>query len=212
MSFWGGSAVPERHEVEHRGYSKHMHDVDWHRVYERQEARARLVNHWLDRLALAEGDRFLDVGSGPGFVALEAARRVGPTGRVVAVDRAAGALEYLRHRQEEQGFTNIERLLAPAESFTVSEGVDKALVADMLHHSDDPARVLRQVARAVEPGGPILVVEFAADGPAEHGPPLAERIDRETLARYIEGAGLSIEEFIDMGDEHYGYLVRREAG
>ena len=52
---------------------------------------------FLDRLSIAEGSFVLDAGSGPGFDALELALRVGPRGRVVALDSSA---RWERHLME----------------------------------------------------------------------------------------------------------------
>src|SRR5688572_28019385 len=85
-----------------RPYDHEMREADWAVVWERQVERAALWPHWLDRADVRAGERVLDVGSGPGFTSLLIGERVGPTGRVWALDRAPAALDYLRARQAER--------------------------------------------------------------------------------------------------------------
>ena len=113
---------------------------DWDTVYERQLQRADLAREWLDALALQPGERVLDAGCGTGYVSLEAARRVGPAGRVYAVDNSAEALAYLGRLQAEQGIAWVERIVADAATLPALPGhADAALVTLVLHHADDPA-------------------------------------------------------------------------
>jgi ubiquinone/menaquinone biosynthesis C-methylase UbiE len=66
-------------------------DSDWHRA-----SAERLV----DLCDLKPGDRVLDAGTGTGFAALHAARKVGPGGRVVGVDISQGMLSETRPRHD----------------------------------------------------------------------------------------------------------------
>ena len=59
-----------------------------------------IVRRLLDGLPIAAGARVLDVATGTGLVALEAARRVGPTGAVVGIDIAEGMLAEARRKAE----------------------------------------------------------------------------------------------------------------
>ncbi len=52
----------------------------------------------LDHIGLQAGEQGLDVGSGPGRLAIPAARRVGPEGSIIAFDLQAGMLDRLRQR------------------------------------------------------------------------------------------------------------------
>jgi len=158
-------------------FRKDLHHLTWDDVYARQVQRADLVGAWLDALRLGPGQRVVDVGSGPGFVSLHAARRVGPEGLVYAIDRSAEALAYLERLQREQGITQIHRVVADAATLnTETLQVDAALVTMVLHHADDPRGVLRTVARVVVPGGRVVIAEFHPDGPCQVGPPCEHRL------------------------------------
>ena len=82
-------------------------DSDWHRA-----SAARLV----DLCDLKPGDRVLDAGTGTGFAALHAARKVGPAGRVVGVDISQGMLSEARTDAAASRLTNIEFIRCDATS------------------------------------------------------------------------------------------------
>jgi ubiquinone/menaquinone biosynthesis C-methylase UbiE len=81
---------------------RYVHD-DWHRRY--AEA---LVNV----TPLRPGDRVLDAATGTGFAARAIARRVGPTGHVVAVDLSRRMLEHARAICDTAALANVECLQA----------------------------------------------------------------------------------------------------
>lgn len=171
-------------------FRKDLHHLTWDDVYARQVQRADLVDAWFDALQLAPGQRILDVGSGPGFVSLQAARRVGPEGLVYAIDRSAEALAYLERLQREQGIGQIQRIVADAT--TLDAGViraDAALVTMVLHHAEDPRGILRGVARIIPPGGRVVIAEFHPDGPCRVGPPRAHRLAPDLVLDWCREEG-----------------------
>ena len=89
------------------------------------------------------------------------------------------------HAHVRQG--DITALPVPAQSF------DVVVVHQVLHYLDDPARAVREAAKAVAPGGRLLIVDFAPHGleflRLEH----AHRrlgFAREQMAGWIAAAGL----------------------
>src|SRR5690349_3304151 len=78
---------------------------DWHR----RDAQALVA-----ATPLRSGDCVLDAGTGTGFAACAVARRVGPEGRVLAVDVSAGMLRQARRVVGAEQLTNVEWLEADA--------------------------------------------------------------------------------------------------
>lgn len=191
-------------------YRKDLSHTTWDKVYERQSRRAAQAAEWLDVLALRPGDRVLDVGSGPGFISLLAARRVGPHGLVIAVDRAAGALAYLEQRQAEAGLANIQRVEGDARTLTLP-GVSPtaALITMMLHHDDHPAGLLANLGRLLPPGARAVLAEFHPEGPCDHGPPRDHRIHPDQAAAWADAAGFAAADYRRQSPEHYMFLLTR---
>jgi SAM-dependent methyltransferase len=131
-----------------QAFRKDLSHSTWDEVYARQVQRAELVPAWIEALGLNTGDRVLDVGSGPGYVSLGLAERIGPGGMVYAVDRSRDALAHLERLQKERNIQQIQRMAADVG--TLENGdlhPDSALISMVLHHADDPAGVLRNVHR-----------------------------------------------------------------
>jgi SAM-dependent methyltransferase len=91
----------------------------WWPIFERA---AQVVSDRLIELAgVQTGWRVLDIATGIGEPAVSAARKVGPTGKVLAVDHAAGMLRAARTRAAQLGITNIEFRLLDAGGIEVPE-------------------------------------------------------------------------------------------
>jgi ubiquinone/menaquinone biosynthesis C-methylase UbiE len=191
-------------------FRKDLSHLSWDEVYERQAQRANLAGDWLDGLRLKSGDRLLEIGAGPGYVSFLLAERVGPAGTVYAVDRSADALAYLERLQTERAVGQIRRVAADAATLgPISVPADSALITMVLHHANDPAGILRNVARCVPPGAPVVIGEFHPEGPCSSGPPRDHRLAPEKIKEWCEQAGLTVVGYRRQTPEHYALFARR---
>lgn len=118
----------------------------------------------LDRAGVAPDMVVLDAGCGPGRVTPPAAARVGPRGRIVALDVQAGMLAKLRARLERGGIANVELLHAGLGEGKLLEGrFDVALLVTVLGEIPDQEAALREIFRALKPGGALSVTEVLPD-------------------------------------------------
>jgi ubiquinone/menaquinone biosynthesis C-methylase UbiE len=116
----------------------------------------------LDLARLQPGERALDVGCGTGTLALEAARRIGSTGRVCGIDPGsqqiarARAKAARRHAPVEFQVGVIERLPFADQSF------DVVFSTLMMHHLPAPLKRqgLAEIARVLKPGGRLVIADF----------------------------------------------------
>ena len=204
----GHAAEAGGHRHHGQPYSRDMHDADWQEVWERQRGREADSRAWLDLLDLQPGSCFLDVGSGPGFVSLLAAERVGPEGRVYAMDRSPDALQFLRERLAERPADNVEPLAGAGDAIPLPGGsASHALVANMLHHNDAPEAILGEVLRVLAPGGAVLIVEHDPAGSEASGAPLAERLPATRVQDWLAAAGYDGWQACDPGEGRYGLLA-----
>lgn len=138
--------------------------------------RARVLDAFA-RAGIRSGDTVLDIGAGPGFVSTDLAGIVGPTGRVIAVERSRRFLAALSRRAVTLGLSNIE-----TREQDVADGFGDA-VADaswcrwLLAFAPQPRKVVGDVARALRPSGIAIYHEYADYGSWRTMPPSAD-LDR----------------------------------
>lgn len=112
-----------------------------------------------DALGLIEGKRILDVGCGNGGLVRSLVKR---GAEVVGIDPNAEALGLAREAVADATFVQ-----ATAEALPFSDdSFDGAVLLNSLHHVpvSDMNMALREVARVVEPSGPLVVIEPLAEG------------------------------------------------
>jgi ubiquinone/menaquinone biosynthesis C-methylase UbiE len=100
----------------------------------------------------------LDVATGPGTVAREAARLIGRGGRVVGVDISAAMLSVGRDWPADSQWAQIEYVEAPATQIPLAdEAFDVAFCQQGLQHMSDPQAALQEIRRLLRPGGRLGV-------------------------------------------------------
>jgi SAM-dependent methyltransferase len=106
-------------------------------------------------LALKPGERVLDVGSGPGFLAAEMAEDVGPDGSVVGVDPSDSMLALARGQA-----ANVEFRAGGAGDLPVADGsFDVVVSTQVLEYVEDIAGALAEARRVLRPGGRLMVLD-----------------------------------------------------
>lgn len=175
-------------------------DADWVSRRNRLDPEA-----FLRRLGLGEGATMVDVGSGGGFFSLAAARIVGGSGRVVAIDNDSAAIERLRSVAP----PNVETILGTAERTQACDGcADFVLIANALHDFADPAAALGLARECLKPSGLLANLDWHARPTAE-GPPLEKRFPRAYAEELVVRAGLHVQGTDDVADTHYVIRARR---
>ncbi|HZO87023.1 MAG TPA: bifunctional demethylmenaquinone methyltransferase/2-methoxy-6-polyprenyl-1,4-benzoquinol methylase UbiE [Chthonomonadaceae bacterium] len=110
---------------------------------------------------LQPGDRCLDVCTGTGDFALDLARAVGPTGRVVGADFCEPMIRHGLGKIARARGGPIAMMVANAESLPYpSNAFDAATVGFGIRNVAHIERAIGEMARVVKPGGRVVILEF----------------------------------------------------
>ncbi|MEH2459079.1 class I SAM-dependent methyltransferase [Nostoc sp.] len=126
---------------------------DWH---------PRIAHRLVKHAQISQGQHVLDIATGTGMVAIEAAQLVGFEGRVVGVDISTGMLEQTKRKIEALGLNNLELILADAEKLNFpANSFDVVLCSSALIWMGDIPNTLRLWHQLLKPGGLIGFHAFA---------------------------------------------------
>jgi ubiquinone/menaquinone biosynthesis C-methylase UbiE len=169
----------------------------------------------IGHLALKEGETVVDLGSGGGLDALLAAREVGLTGRVIGVDMTPEMVA--RARRAAAGHPNVEFREGRLEALPVGDASADAVTSScVINLVPDKARVFREVARVLRPGGRMVVSDIVLARPlpaalandlAAYVGCVAGALTREEYTRAVRLAGLGAVEVL----RDFDYLASRPA-
>lgn len=125
-----------------------------------------VIDSTLEKAALLAGESVLDLGTGTGAVAQEAAAAIGPSGHVVAVDISPEMLAIALERVTAMGLANVTLREGSAEHVPVDDNtVDVVLASLSMMYVIDRAAAAREIARALKPRGRFVASVWA--GPEE---------------------------------------------
>ena len=144
--------------------------------------------------SLRPGQVVLDIGSGGGIDAFYAARRVGPTGRVIGLDMTPAMIERARKSAAEAGLSQVEFRLGQAEAMPVEDStVDVILSNCVINLCEDKGKVLEEACRVLKDGGRLSISDMVSDGPL----PMSLRGDPDRWGDCVHGA-LPGREYLDL--------------
>jgi SAM-dependent methyltransferase len=157
--------------------------------------------------SLKEGETVLDLGSGAGFDAFLAAKKVGPEGKVIGVDMTPEMIEKARGNAERDSYENVEFRLGEIENLpTGDNSVDVVISNCVINLSPDKKSVFNEAYRVLKPGGRLMVSdivllkelpEFVKESVEAYIGCLAGAILKDEYIGAIEEAGFGDVEIVD---------------
>jgi len=138
---------------------------------------------------LQPGWSVLDVASGLGPAAREAAAAVGPAGRVVASDISEPMLALAAARPRPAGSAPIEFIPGPASAIAAPDDIfDAVLCQHGLQFFADRAAAIREMHRVALPDGVVVLSTWAAERPLGLFGPMGETLQELGVAEPYPGA------------------------
>ena len=143
------------------------------------------VAEFLEEAGLGPGMTMVDYGCGPGFVTLQAAKMVGPAGKVYGLDIHAGMVALARSRATDAGLSNVTTLLNDGPQAPLPDGVADLVTCILVFHYRDSRRerqaIATDLARLLKPGGRAVVIQWD------------DRVPYEETVGLLTAAGLECE-------------------
>ncbi len=143
----------------------------------------------IEALPLSEHSIVADIGAGTGFFSFPIAERV-PAGKVLAVDIQQEMLDIVEARKAEGLPANVETVLGSENNPNLADSsVDLILIVDAYHEFSYPYEMGVAMARALKPGGLLVLIEYRAE---DRSVPI-KRLHKMTEAqarREMEAVGL----------------------
>jgi len=163
----------------------------------------------LAKVGLTDGMKVVDLGAGSGFYAIEAAKKVGASGRVYAVDVQKDLLERLRSISLKERLTNIEVVWGDAEKIggtKLHEAIaDRVVASNILFQITKPDDFVLEIKRILKLNGKVLVVDWSESSPLGPKTVVPMSVTRDVF----EKSGFKLEQSFNAGEHHYGLIFSR---
>lgn len=161
-----------------------------------------------NELKLQEGDYFLDIGCGTGDYSLHAAKIIGNSGQVYALDVQDELITNLKEKTSREGLKNIRALISDiAHPLPVEDkSVDICFISTVLHSVDlsrHGEQLFNEIRRVLKPDGRLVIIECKKED-LSRGPPLEMRISSDELENIVERYGFLKINLFDLG---FNYLI-----
>ena len=141
------------------------------------------ISRVMDILGISTGKSVADIGAGSGWFTVRAAKRVGGTGVVYAVDINPEAIRYITQRGQKERLQNIKTVVSkPDDPLLPPDSVDAVLLLKTYHEVAHPVELLRKLRPALRPSAKIGVIDRNGNG-EDHG------VGSEVVLREAQQAG-----------------------
>jgi ubiquinone/menaquinone biosynthesis C-methylase UbiE len=163
----------------------------------------------LDAIGVSKGALVADIGAGVGYFTWRLAARVGPEGKVYAVDVQPEMLQQLRQNMAERKLTNYEAVLGAEDDPRLPRsGIELALLVDVYHEFSQPRKMLQAIRASLKPDGRMVLLEYRKEDPKipirpEHKMSVAE------VKAEIEPEGFRLEKTLESLPRQHILIFRK---
>lgn len=187
------------------------HKFDFRKKHKLDNAKRREMlppEKTLIDIGLHEGDIMADVGCGIGYFTIPAAKIVGDSGYVFAMDILPEMLQDVQLKARENNSSNIDTVLTEENNLKLeSDKVNFAFLSTVLHETQDKRKFLNEIKRIVSPGGKIAIVEWEKVE-NEFGPTIDDRLDKADLEEMLSEIGFCNISSMNIGTNFYALIAQ----
>lgn len=179
------------------------HDIHNFKYSEDDRRKKQNPEVFLKSLGLKPGMNFVDSGCNDGFFTIPAAKIVGESGKVLAIDTDEKAIARLNQKLIDNNLSNTTVVVGRAEDMVAYKNeADIILFAMVLHDFEDPLNVLKNSKLMLKKTGHIYDYDWRKKE-SSIGPPLTIRLSEERVTELVNEAALKINSFKNFNDDFY---------
>ena len=165
----------------------------------------------VENLPLEPDSVVADIGAGTGYFSFRIAERI-PQGKVFAVDIQQQMLNIIESRKRDGATGNVETVLGTERDPGLPEAaVDLILLVDAYHEFSYPREMGEAMARALRPGGQLVLIEYRGEDPSVAIKPLHKMTVAQSIAE-MRAAGLEWVRTEDFLPQQHFLVFRRPNG
>jgi len=159
------------------------------------------IDRVMDTLAIGQGKNVADIGAGSGWFTVRAAKRVGATGEVYAVDINPEAIQYIDNRVRKEQIHNVKTIQGREDDpLLPANQVDAVLLLKTYHEVAKPVMLLRNLRASLRPGAKVGIIDRNGNG-ENHG------IDRNVVLKEAAEAGYVLDSSYDFVKDGMDYFL-----
>jgi cyclopropane fatty-acyl-phospholipid synthase-like methyltransferase len=144
------------------------------------------IDRVMDILGVQPGKNVADIGAGSGWFTVRAAKQVGDSGKVYAVDINPDAIHYIEDRVLKEQIRNVTTILGkPDNPLLPAKQVDAVLLLKTYHEVAQPVALLRNLRASLRPGARIGIIDRNGNG-ENHG------VNRSVVLKEAAEAGYEL--------------------
>jgi predicted methyltransferase len=149
------------------------------------------VERVMDILGIKEGAHVADIGAGSGWFTVRAAKRVGSTGIVYAVDINPESIAYINRRTQQDGIGNVHAILSEEDDpKLLKNSIDSVLLLKTYHEVAHPVLLLKNLQSSLRSGARVGIIDRNGKGD-DHG------VSRDVVIQEAAQAGYQLQEQYD---------------
>jgi len=155
----------------------------------------------MDILGIETGKDVADIGAGSGWFTIRAARRVGSSGLVYAVDINPEAVRYINRRIRDASLSNVKTILSKTDDpLLPKDAVDAVLLLKTYHEIANPIILLEHLRPALKQSARVGVIDRNGNG-TNHG------VDRKIVVQEAFQAGYRLQGAYDFVKDGMDYFL-----
>lgn len=146
--------------TKHLGLVKHLGDFRFKRWLDKHALEV------LEEVGIGSGQAVLDFGCGAGTYTIPAAKLVGRSGKVYALDVSKKSLDRMEEKSQQEGLSNVVRIdVSAGEKVPLGDdAIDQMMLIDVLQEIDDKESLINEAFRILKTDGVLSVFPMHLDG------------------------------------------------